>query len=182
MRKGVIALLVMCVLGLLGLVFWQLEYHHISLVLILLVVFAFLWCCVQVAVSLGSQRRRKSHQTMSRKRGSRSQWLLPLSGAVVIAIIGIVLWQLGFETTGQLFWFLVVVALLWCCVQASLLLQPNASRNWRGYGQESDASGNLVAPQIVHDRLFPGSSSLASGTYNEGNEKVWDGNESLPPH
>jgi hypothetical protein len=82
-------------------------------------------------------------------------------------VLGIVLWQLGFENTGQLIGFLVIVALLWGCIQLSLFLRP--SHRFHTHN-----------PQPYEEPLFPGT-SLRSGFYNEGDAKVWDGNESLPP-
>ncbi len=186
MRRGVVALFGACVLGVLALIFWQLEYQHVSLVLWLLVIVALLGCCVQIAVSLSIARRRRRAPVVAKRSRSRSrQSILPLVSALALGLLGVVLWQFGVETTGQLFWFLVIVVLLWGCVQVSLLLQPRAAQSWRGYEQDSTNTSTIStswsAPQVVHDRLFPGT-SLPSGMYNEGNEKVWDSNESLPPH
>jgi hypothetical protein len=85
-------------------------------------------------------------------------------------VLGIIFWQLGFENTGQLIGFLVIVALLWGGIQISLRLRP--SHRFRTHPSSQ--------PPAYDEPLFPGS-TLRSGFYNEGDAKVWDGNESLPP-
>ena len=144
-----------------------------SLVLWLLVVVAVLWCCAEVAVSLSvfPPTRRRRVDTPHQSQPRRSRWIVTFVGAVILAGIGVLLWQLGFETTSQLLWFLVVVALLWCCAQVSFLLRPD----------ERSASASWGRRRTWLDRFFPGA-SMRSGIYNRGDEEVWDGNEKLPPH
>ncbi|GAC1407706.1 MAG: hypothetical protein NVS4B11_13660 [Ktedonobacteraceae bacterium] len=183
MRRWAIALLSAIVLGILALIFWELEYQHVSLVLWLLVVVALLWCCTQVAVSLRLYPRNRQRRTrVLNKRPRISNWGVALGSALLLGVIGIFSWLLGFESTSQLLWFLVIVALLWCCVQVSLLLQPRKRQgDAHNFDDERTSSKSWAAPKTFVDRFFPGA-SLPSGTYNEGNPDVWDGNESLPPH
>lgn len=161
------------VLGILALLFWELEYQHISLILWLLIALALLWGCAQVAVSLQAyprslQRRTRSASAKSPRVG---RWVVPLVSAVALGILGVILWAMGFETTSQLLGFLVIVAFLWCCVQVSFLLRPRSQLSQ----QQGESQMQWSEP------LFPGS-SLQSGFYNEGNPEVWDSNEKLPPH
>jgi len=168
MKRWIIAFLGVLVLGILGLLFWELEYQHLSLILWLLVIVALLWGCARVAVSLQAYPRalRKRTSASNSKKPRISQWVISLAGALLLGVIGVIFWRLGFETTSQLLWFLVCVALLWCCAQVSFLLRP---------------SGPQEGPQLQwSEALFPGS-SLRSGFYNKDNAEVWDGNENLPP-
>ena len=169
MNRWNIALLSACVLGILALLFWELEYQHLSLLLWLLVAIALLWACAWVTVSLRITPYTRQRQTAAppRRRRLGGSGTIALGVALGLMVIGIILWRLGFENTGQLIGFLVIVALLWGCIQISLFLRPSHRLRTR--------------PQQPYDEpLFPGT-SLRSGFYNEGNPKVWDGNDSLPP-
>ena len=104
-----------------------------------------------------------------------------LIGAVILAAIAILLRLLGFETTGQLVWTLVVVALLWGCAQASLLLRPEGQGRLPQEDDDEKTIRESGRSRSILERFFPGS-SMRSGFYNRGNEEVWDGNEKLPPH
>ncbi len=167
MNRWMIALLSACVLGILALLFWELEYQHLSLLLWLLVAIALLWGCAWVTVSLRVTPYTRGHAatpTHRRRRGGGG--LMSLGIALALMVIGIILWRLGYENTGQLIGFLVIVVLLWGCTQISLLLRPSHRTRTR--------------PRQSYDEpLFPGT-SLRSGFYNEGNEEVWDNNDSLP--
>ncbi len=170
MKRWSIALLSACVLGILALIFWEFEYQHMSLLLWLLVAIALLWGCAWVTVSLRvtPYARRGRVATPTRRRRLSGSGMLSLGIALVLIVIGVIFWRLGYENTGQLVGFLVIVALLWGCTQISLVLRPAGSTRTR--------------PQQPYEQpLFPGS-SLRSGFYNEGNAEVWDNNESLPPH
>jgi len=169
-KRWSVALLSAFVLGILALLFWEFEYQHISLLLWLLVAIALLWCCAWVTISLRvtpyTQQRQTATPTHRRRPGRGG--IISLGIALVLMVIGVIFWRLGYENTGQLIGFLVIVALLWGCIQISLLLRPSYSTRTR--------------PRQSYDEpLFPGT-SLRSGFYNEGNEKVWDSNDSLPPH
>lgn len=170
MNRWMIALLSACVLGILALLFWELEYQHFSLLLWLLVAIALLWGCAWVTVSLrvAPYTWRGHAATPTRRRRSNRGGIIALCIALTLMVIGVIFWQLGYENTGQLIGFLVIVALLWGCIQISLVLRPVGSTRTRSH-------------QSHDEPLFPGT-SLRSGFYNEGNEKVWDGNESLPPN
>ena len=187
MNRWNIALLSACVLAILALLFWEYEYQHISLLLWLLVAIALLWSCAWVTVSLRItpyQRRRQARlaqtsvqspvqsqmPTPTRRRRPGTSSSIALSIALVLMALGLIFWLLGFENTGQLIGFLVIVALLWACVELSLYLSP--SRRFRARPQQ------VAVP--YDEPLFPGS-TLRTGFYNEHNKKVWDGNESLPP-
>jgi hypothetical protein len=178
-RQGILLLSILGI-SILSLVVWELEYQHVSLVLWLLVILGVLWCCAEVAVSLrpSSSTRRERIRTINRSRPSRNRWLLTLVGAIVLAGLGILFWLLGFETTGQLLWFLVVVALLWGCAQVSFLLRPD--RAGRRADEES-ISASRTSRRTLLDQFLPGA-SMRSGIYNKRNEEVWDSNENLPPH
>ena len=184
MKRQGIVLLCALIVAILGLVLWEYEYQHVSLVLWLLVVVAVLWCCAEVAVSLHvlpSVRRRNTRMpSLIRSRGRR--WMITFVGAVLLAGLGIVFRLLGFETTGQLLWFLMVVALLWGCAQVSFLLRPEGQgRLTRGVDNELPVSMSWASKRTFLDRFLPGA-SMRSGIYNKGNEEVWDGNQNLPPH
>ena len=166
MKRWIIILLVVLVLSILGLLFWELEYQHLSLILWLLVAVALLWSCALVAVSLQTYPRTHTRVSPAKKPRTRP-WMISLGGAILLAAVGVIFWRLGFETTGQLLWFLVCVALLWSCAQVSFLLRPDGQQQTRPQMQWSES-------------LFPGS-SLRSGLYNQDNADVWDGNEKLPP-
>ncbi len=167
MKRWIIILLVVLVLSVLGLLFWELEYQHLSLILWLLVAVALLWSCALVAVSLQAYPRALGRRTRVSPVKKPRSWMISLGGAILLAAVGVIFWRLGFETTGQLLWFLVCVALLWCCAQVSFLLRPDGQQQARPQMQWSES-------------LFPGS-SLRSGFYNQDNADVWDGNEKLPP-
>ena len=180
MKRQAIVLLCALVVGILGLVLWEFEYQHVSLVLWLLVVVAVLWCCAEVAVSLHvipTTRRRSTHTTQQ-LRPRRNRWIVTLFGAVILAALDFVLRLFGYETTSQLIWFLVVIALLWGCAQVSFLLRPEISRSNDG---ERPISASWASKRTFLDRFLPGA-SMRSGIYNRGNEEVWDGNQNLPPH
>ncbi len=182
-RQGMV-LLAALVLGILGLVFWELEYQHVSLLLWLLVIVAILWCCAEVSVSLllSPSARRTYARSTSQSRPRRSRWIGTLVVAVLLAGIGVVFWLLGFETTSQLLWFLVIVALLWSCAQVSFLLRPDdGGRRTQSGDSERPVSISWASKRTLLDRFFPGA-SMRSGIYNKGNEEVWDGNKKLPPH
>ena len=184
MRRGGLVLLVAFVVAILGLVLWELEFQHLSLVAWLLVICAVLWCCAEVAVSLQIpfSTRRKRSPIPRRSRPRIHHWAVTLIGAVVLAVLSILLWLLGFETTSQLVWFLVVIALLWACAQVSFLLRPDwRARIMRSSDSETPISTNWARRRTFLDRLLPGA-TMRSGFYNRGNEEVWDGNEKLPPH
>ncbi len=183
MKRQAMVLLSALVVGILGVVFWELEYQHVSLVLWLLVIVAVLWCCAEVAVSLRvSPSARREHARSSKQpRPRRNRWMGTLVGAVIVAGLGVVFWLLGFETTSQLLWFLVLVALLWGCAQVSLLLRPDGRGRYTHNGDgERPVSASWARKRTVLDRLLPGV-SLRSGVYNRGDEEAWDGNEKLPP-
>ncbi len=105
-------------------------------------------------------------------------WLVPLMGALILGILGVFFWLLRFETTGQLLWFLSIVALLWFFVYLSLLLRPRRHKRRR---DRRPGLRNWTSSNAFLERLFPGG-SLPSGTYNRGDAKVWDENEHLPPN
>ncbi len=170
MNRWNIALLSACVLGILALLFWELEYQHLSLLLWILVAIALLWACAWVTVSLRvtPYARQRQMSTPTRRRRFGGSGTIALLVAIVLMVIGIILWRLGFENTGQLLGFLVIVALLWGCIQISIFLRP--SHRFHRRSQQP----------AYEEPLFPGS-TLRSGFYNEGNPKVWDGNDSLPP-
>ncbi len=184
-RRGLM-LLCAFVAGIVGLLLWEFEFQHLSLVLWFLVVVAVLWCCAEIAVSLHvlPSPRRRNARVSQRRRSRRSHWVEMLVGAVILGAIAIILRILGFETTGQLIWFLVVVALLWGCAQVSLLLRPEErERLPQSVDDERAVSESWVGgrPRSIAERLFPGS-SMQSGFYNTSNEEIWDSNEKLPPH
>jgi len=170
MKRWSVALLSAFVLGILALLFWEFEYQHISLLLWFLVAIALLWGCAWVTISLRvtpyTQQRHTA--TPTHRRRPVGGGIMSLGIALVLMVIGVIFWRLGYENTGQLVGFLVIVALLWGCTQISLILRPAGSARTRHQ-------------QPYEQPLFPGS-SLRSGFYNEGNPEVWDNNESLPPH
>ncbi len=173
MKRQGIVLLSALVVGILGLVFWELEYQHVSLVLWLLVVIAVLWCCAEVAVSLRGypSTQRKRARSSQRPRLQSNRQVRTLVGIGILAGLGVLFWLLGFETTSQLLWFLVLVVLLWGCAQVSFLLRPNSERQ---------VNASPARKRTFLDRFLPGV-SMRSGVYNRGDEDVWDGNEKLPP-
>lgn len=184
MKRQGIVLLCALVVGILGLVLWEFEYQHLSLVLWLLVVVAVLWCCAEVAVSLHvlPSTRRRNTRTPSQPHPRSRRWIVTFVGAVILAGLGIVFRLLGFETTGQLLWFLVVIALLWGCAQVSFLLRPEGQGSLtRDGANERPISESWASKRTFLDRFLPGA-SMRSGIYNKGDEDVWDGNQRLPPH
>lgn len=184
MKRLGIVLLCALVVAILGLILWEFEYQHVSLVLWLLVVVAVLWCCAEVAVSLHvlPSVRRRNTRTPSQSRPRRRRWMVTLFGAVILVGLDIVLRLFGFETTSQLIWFLLVIALLWGCAQVSFLLRPEGQgRLTRGVDNQRPVSMSWASKRTFLDRFLPGA-SMRSGIYNKGNEEVWDGNQNLPPH
>ncbi len=104
-------------------------------------------------------------------------WIAVLLGALALSIIAVLLRLLQLETTAQLFWFLGIIAFLFCAVQISLLLRPRDRKGRTAMYEESTGEGRRSRGFL--ERFFPGA-SLSSGTYNKRNRKAWDGNENLP--
>lgn len=182
MKSWIIALFSALVLGILGAIFWELEHEHVGLLLWLLVAVALLWCCAQVSLHLYPRARQGRTRVLRHNRPRISSWVIALFSALTLGVLGVIFWLLGFENTGQLLWFLVIVALLWCCVQISLLLQPH---DQQGSASRLDNKRPIAASwarsKTFLERFFPGA-SLRSGMYNKGSREAWDENESLPPH
>lgn len=110
-------------------------------------------------------------------------WIFALLSALALSALAVLLRLLQLETTGQLLWCLGIVAFIWCAVQISLLFRP---LNREGRTIISDATGSTITrskgrPRSFLERFFPGA-SLASGTYNKRNTRIWNGNEDLPNH
>ena len=105
-------------------------------------------------------------------------WIIALLSALALSVLAVLLRLLQLETTGQLLWFLGIIAFLWCAVQISLLLRPR-DRNGRTTFSEGPGGGSRGRPGSLLERFFPGA-SLSSGTYNKRNRKAWDENENLP--
>lgn len=107
-------------------------------------------------------------------------WIIALLGALALSALAVLLRLLQLETTGQLLWFLSIVAFLWCAVQISLLLRLQVRKGrpavFSSEGSHIERSGR---PRSLVERFFPGA-SLPSGTYNKGNRKAWNENEDLP--
>ncbi len=105
-------------------------------------------------------------------------WIAALLGALALSALAVLLRLLQLETTGQLLWFLAIIAFLLCAVQISLLLRPR-DRRGRTTVSEGATGGSRGRSRGFTERFFPGA-SLSSGTYNKGNKKAWDENENLP--
>ena len=92
MNRWNIALLSACVLGILALLFWELEYQHLSLLLWLLVAIALLWACAWVTVSLRvtPYTRQRHTATPTRRSPLSRSGMIALGVALVLMVIGII--------------------------------------------------------------------------------------------
>ncbi len=106
-------------------------------------------------------------------------WIVALLGALVLSALAVLLRLLQLETTGQLLWFLAIVAFLWCAIQISLQLRPQDHRGRTIISARATPPRSSGKPRSALERFFPGA-SLSSGMYNKGNNTAWDENENLP--
>ena len=107
-----------------------------------------------------------------------TMWIAALLGALALSALAVLLRLLQLETTGQLLWFLAIIAFLLCAVQVSLLLRPQG-RHRRTVISDGATAGRRGRSRGFLERFFPGA-SLSSGTYNKRSRQAWDENENLP--